>query len=174
VTDTHISPEMAAAVGRPLSAGRDSFPIDASDIRRWAIAVYYPEPPPRLFWDAAYAAGTTHGGIVAPEEFNPFAWTPPDRAPARTGGGDAPDPNYLERSLGLDPPSTRFMLNGGVSASYGVRMRPGDVITSSTSLAGYRERPGRLGLMLFSTTADEWTNQDGELVKRSEMTLIRY
>ena len=51
-----------------------SFPITDSDIRRWAIAVYYPEPAPRLFWDAEYAAGTVHGGIVAPEDFNPFAW----------------------------------------------------------------------------------------------------
>ena len=38
-----------------------SFPITDSDIRRWAIAVYYPEPAPRLFWDAEYAAGTCTG-----------------------------------------------------------------------------------------------------------------
>jgi len=53
-------------------------------------------------------------------------------------------------------------------------MRPGDIVTARSTLAGYREREGRLGVMLFSTTADEWTNQRGELVKRSESTLIRY
>ena len=70
---THITPQMRDVVGLELRRGT-SFPITDSDIRRWAIAVYYPEPAPRLFWDADYAAGTAHGGIVAPEEFNPFAW----------------------------------------------------------------------------------------------------
>jgi hypothetical protein len=53
-------------------------------------------------------------------------------------------------------------------------VRPGDVITSVTRLAGYSEREGRLGLMLFTTTEDTWTNGDGALVKKSRMTLIRY
>jgi hypothetical protein len=53
-------------------------------------------------------------------------------------------------------------------------MRPGDVITSVSTLTGYLERQGRLGLMLFSTQLDRWTNQDDELVKSTSMTLIRY
>jgi hypothetical protein len=66
------------------------------------------------------------------------------------------------------------MLNGGLEVTYGVRMRPGDVITSVSSLTGYQERQGRLGLMLLSTQSDRWTNQDDELVKSTSMTLIRY
>jgi hypothetical protein len=53
-------------------------------------------------------------------------------------------------------------------------MRPGDLITSVSTLTGYLERQGRLGLMLFSTQLDTWTNQRDELVKSAEMTLIRY
>ena len=53
-------------------------------------------------------------------------------------------------------------------------MRPGDVITSVSRLAGYSEREGRLGLMLFTTSEDTWTNQRGETVKTSRNTLIRY
>ena len=53
-------------------------------------------------------------------------------------------------------------------------MRPGDVITSSTTLGEYKEREGRLGLMLFTITVDTWTNQRGETVKTSRGTLIRY
>ena len=60
--------------------GRWSPPIRDSDIRRWALAVYWPEAPPARYWDAAAAATTTAGGIVAPEEFNPFAWLPPTSA----------------------------------------------------------------------------------------------
>ena len=73
---TLISDEMQTIVGTPLNPST-SFPIAASDIRKWAMAVYYPAPPPRLFWDEEYAAATRFGGIVAPEEFNPFAWMLP-------------------------------------------------------------------------------------------------
>jgi len=41
-------------------------------------------------------------------------------------------------------------------------------------LSEYREREGRLGLMLFTVTEDNWTNEDDELVKTSRSTLIRY
>ncbi len=164
---------MSAAVGRELGRRR-SFPIASSDIRKWAIAVYYPEDPPRLFWDEEYAATTIHGGIVAPEDFNPFAWMAADppgiRHPGVGGGGFVP----VEATIGLDPPRTTFNLNGGLEVAYGVRMRPGDVITAVSSLSGYQERQGRLGLMLFSTQSDRWTNQDDELVKSSSMTMIRY
>ena len=159
---------MTAAVGREWGR-RTSFPISESDIRKWAIAVYYPEDPPRLFWDAAYAATTIHGGILAPEEFNPFAWMAADPPGIRHGGYVG-----LEASLGVEPPKTEFILNGGLEVTYGVRMRPGDVITSTSTLIGYKERQGRLGLMLFSTQLDRWTNQKNELVKDTSMTLIRY
>jgi hypothetical protein len=55
-----------------------------------------------------------------------------------------------------------------------MRMRPDDVITSVNRLAEYREREGRLGLMLFTITEDVWTNQDDDEVRRTRSTLIRY
>ena len=48
------------------------------------------------------------------------------------------------------------------------------MITSVRRPSGYREREGRLGLMLFTITEDNWTNQDDELLKTSRSTLIRY
>ena len=54
-------------------------PIALADIRKWAIAVYWPENPPPLYWDEDYAKTTRYSGIVAPLDFNPFAW-PVDRA----------------------------------------------------------------------------------------------
>ena len=170
---THITPQMRDVVGLELRRGT-SFPITDSDIRRWAIAVYYPEPAPRLFWDADYAAGTAHGGVVAPEEFNPFAWMtqPEPDAPAtpRVPAGFVSP----EETLGLAPAPPTNLINGGTEVTYGVRMRPGDVITSVSRLADYSEREGRLGLMLFTATEDTWTNQRGETVKTSRSTLIRY
>ena len=168
---SYVSDEMRAVLGAEL--GRlVSFPITDSDIRRWAVAVYYPETPPRLFWDAEYAAATEHRGIVAPEEFNPFAWMTAEPAGlARMGDND---PNGIEKSLGVRPPPTEFQLNGGIDVTYGVRMRPGDVITSVSTLHNYHERRGRLGLMLFTTMANTWTNQLGEQVRLTKGMLIRY
>lgn len=172
-----VSDAMRCAVGRELRR-LVSYPVSASDIRRWAVAVYYPERPPPLFWDAEHAAGTVHGGIVAPEDFNPFAWMaadPPGWRPIdvsssiEVSGFDA-----VERTLGIPSPALRFSLNGGEGVEYGVRMRPGDVITSVTSLADYYEREGRLGRMLFTVSEAVWTNTDGELVKRARSTVIRY
>jgi len=170
---TLISGAMQAAVGRELSRAV-SYPISVSDIRKWAIAVYYPEEPPRLFWDEAYAATTVHRGIVAPEEFNPFAWMTAEPSGVPPSGASRVDPDRTERLLGIEPPGLKFMLNGGIDVEYGVRMRPGDVITSVQSLAGYREREGRLGQMLFSTSENVWTNQRGEVVRRYQGTVIRY
>jgi N-terminal half of MaoC dehydratase len=171
---SNISEEMRGAVGSRLSRSV-SYPVSTSDIRRWALAVYWPEEPPALFIDEDYAKGTRYGGIVAPEEFNPFAWRAAStEVAAVVESGDINDTDRMERSLGISGPGLQFQLNGGMAVDYGVRMRPGDVITSESRLAEYAEREGRLGLMLFTTTEDTWTNQDDEVVKRTRTTLIRY
>jgi hypothetical protein len=167
-----ISDAMRAAVGSEL--GRmESFPVAESDIRKWAIAVYYPEPPPARFWDAKAAAATRYGGIVAPEEFNPFAWmaAAPVRHKPRPA---AANPDSTEHSLGIEGPGLENLLNGGLAVEYFVPIRPGDVITAVTRLGEYRERTGSLGRMLFTITESTWTNQHDDVVKKSRMTLIRY
>lgn len=47
---SNVSAAMRDAVGRQVGR-RVSFPVAESDIRRWAIAVYYPPEPPRQFWE---------------------------------------------------------------------------------------------------------------------------
>ena len=162
-----VTAEMEDASGRELSR-LVSYPIAASDIRRWALAVYYPDDPPREFWDG----GPSGDAIVAPEEFNPFAWMtadPPGPRPPYGPGGES-----IEAKLGIAEVALAHMLNGGVEIEYGTRMRPGDVITSVTSLAGYSERVGRLGPMLFTRTTARWTNAAGEFVRSTTNVLIRY
>jgi hypothetical protein len=162
---------MQAAVGRVLSR-RVSFPIAASDIRRWAIACYYPEDPPRLYWDATFAATTIYGGIVAPPEMNPFAWIAAEQHGLSHKGSWNLD--RIENSIGIEGPGLAFSLNGGLEVQYGVRMRIDDVIASVTRLGDYRERQGRLGLMLLTILEDTWTNQREEVVKIERGTQIRY
>jgi len=168
---SHISKEMSRAVGAELFR-RTSFPVSAADIRRWAIAIYYPVEPPRIFWDCNYATTTSHCGIVAPEDFNPFAWMAADPAGLPRDGD--PDIHRIEERLGINPPGTSFELNGGMEVEYGARIHPHDVITSVGQLDGYRESSGRLGLMLWTTTTDTWTNQLGDLVRSFRFLRIRY
>jgi len=178
VAGSAVTDEMRSLIGEPLET-LVSYPIDRSDIRRWALAVHYPEEPPRQFWDEEWSASSEWGGLVAPDEFNPFAWSVqerrrPDVAPVEV------DRVYLmagatEQLLGVAPPDLIHGLNGGIEVIYGdALMRPGDVITSTASISEYSERQGRLGLMLFTTTDQRWTNQVGEHVKTQRLTLIRY
>ena len=71
--ETYITPEVEAYIGTE-SPPLVSPPVSESEIRRFAMAAYWPEVPPRRFWDAEYAKSTRFGGIVAPDEFNPFGW----------------------------------------------------------------------------------------------------
>ncbi|MQG21212.1 MAG: MaoC family dehydratase [SAR202 cluster bacterium] len=136
-------------------------PVSVSDIRKWGIAVYWPDTPPRLFWDEEYAKSTRYGGIVAPHDFNPFAWpvereVPAARATAAGGGV-----------------GTRGM-NGGQTDFYEKAMRPGDVVSTSSALVDWYERNGKLGLTLFSVTEVRWTNQNDEIIKKRHSISIRY
>ncbi|WP_232839993.1 FAS1-like dehydratase domain-containing protein [Nocardia aurea] len=156
-----VTERMREVVGRELDR-RVSYPVAASDIRKWAVAAYYPEMPPRRFWDAPDA------DLVAPEDFNPFAWLvaqPPGRPLVLR------DPEEL---LGIPGPQVDTRLRGGMAVEYGVPIRSGEAITSVRSLEGYDERDGRRGPMLFTTIADVWTNQRGEFVKNFQFTFIRY
>ena len=152
-----ISAEMQSAVGADLWR-LVSHPISESDIRRWAVAVYWPEAPPRRFWDVAHAEASHPDGFVAPAEFNPFAWMTAE-----------------SEALGAIPPThCRFRLNGGIHVEYGEPIRPGDVITGVRSLADVTERTGRRGPMLFTVTADRWSNQRGDFVKLHHFTAVHY
>jgi N-terminal half of MaoC dehydratase len=138
-----------------------SDPISVSDIRKWAIAVYWGERPPKIYWDEEYAKTTRWSGIIAPEDFNPFAW--PIRPPAV--------PPFLGPLPGRGMGN---VLNGGVVDTLGAKMRPGDVITSRMRVTHWEERQGRNGLTLYLYVETQWTNQKDEIVKTRVLTVIRY
>ncbi|GAT14640.1 FAS1-like dehydratase domain-containing protein [Mycolicibacterium thermoresistibile] len=158
-----ITDRLADAVGVWHEEGPPSFPIDRSDIRRWAIATYWPEEPPRLYWDEEYAKTTRWGGLIAPADFNPFAWPV-------TRGDDGPSALVMPAP---GEPGQR-MLNGGVAFQYGVPMRPGDVIRGRWRIKDATERAGRLGQMLYIRLERQLHNQHDEWVRTRVDTLIRY
>jgi hypothetical protein len=147
-----------------------SAPIRDSDIRRWALAVYWPEAPPRKYWDPAIAAGSPARGLVAPEDFNPFAW------PAPALASDASERRDRSEALNRrpDPRQARGRVNGGCSASYGVAMRPDDRVRRRVRLRGWRTVDASRGSLLLVDYEHEWRNERDELVRTAVYTLIHW
>jgi acyl dehydratase len=160
--DTLVSPRLAAALGVWTEFGAPSFPVSHSDIRRWAIAVHWPEPPPRIHWDEAYARTTRWGGVIAPPEFNPFAW-PVTRAET-DWRPYAPEPGEPGQHL----------LNGGRRSTFFSPIRPGHVIRSRRRVLSINERTGRFGLTLYVEMERELVDQHGTVLRTDVDTIVRH
>jgi acyl dehydratase len=157
---TFLDAATVAKIGRvlpPVSAP----PVGANDIARWAVATYWPERPPAEFLDPAVAEKGPWGGIVAPRDFDPFAWMP-----------DRPWSGDWLYGMGTEP-GTR-VLNGGQHNLYGVPIRPGDVISVTRRFVDVVEHQTKRGPMVFFTSEMRWENQDGELIRVGEQTTIYY
>jgi acyl dehydratase len=135
--------------------------VGANDIARWATATWWPERPPAVYVDAGVAASTAWGGIVAPRDFDPFAWMP-----------DRPWSGDWLLGMGVEP--GRRVLNGGQWNRYAAPIRPGDVISVARRFVDVVERDTKRGPMVFFTSEFRWTNQDGALVRLAEQTTIYY
>jgi hypothetical protein len=162
-----VTPAMRAIVGQVLRR-QTAYPIAASDIRRWAIAVYYPDSPPARFLGGGAAAGGAP--LVAPEEFNPFAWAVAEGGLER----DNIAATSIEELAGIAAPPLAVIINGGCRTAYGVPMREGDTIRSTLSLASYAVKQGKGGPLLITETDEVWTNQSGEMVREARLTVVRY
>jgi len=111
--------------------------------------------------DAAAAEKGPWGGVVAPRDFDPFAWMP-----------DRPWAGDWLWGMGTEP--GRRVLNGGQRSVHGPPVRPGDVISASRRFVDVVERETKRGAMVFFTSEFRWENQHGELVKLAEQTTIYY
>jgi acyl dehydratase len=126
-------------------------PVDANDIRRWAIATYWPERPPRVFLDAQ----------EAPRDFDPFAWML-----------DRPWSGDWLWGMGAEP--GKRVLNGGQRNFYFAPIRPGDVISVTRRFVDAVERETKRGPMVFFTSEFAWRNQRDEPVRLGYQTTIYY
>jgi hypothetical protein len=169
--DSLVTEDMRSILGAVMRESV-SHPVAIGDIRKWAIAVYYPNTPPRQFWDEEYARGTHFGSIVAPEEFNPFAWSTEE--PSLTDPKVA-QTAFSEDELGVRPPAHKAILLTEIREQHGrIRIRVGDVIRSVVCISDYFERNGRMGRMLYTTLSNEWYNQCDEWVRTTESVFVRY
>ena len=88
--------------------------------------------------------------MVAPVEFNPFAW--PVKGPCHLPAW--PEFCYAELSF-----------SAGNEAEYHAPIRPGDVISGTSTIVDVQEKQGRSGDLIFLVGESRLTNQRAELVK---------
>ena len=61
-SETLVTQDLIERKGK-FSEPKVAPPIALSDIRKWAIAVYWPDEPPPMYWDEDYAKTTRHGSL---------------------------------------------------------------------------------------------------------------
>ena len=132
--------------------------IERSDIRRFAAAIAWPQPPNPLYSGERYARRTRWGGLIAaPTMCGGFPWLGP----------------LLEK---INPTMGKYRvgLNGGNEYEFFAPVRAGDVLTSRPRLVDLQEKPrDDGGVMLVIKLEAEFANQRGERVLTARQTLLR-
>ncbi|GAB2658500.1 FAS1-like dehydratase domain-containing protein [Nocardia goodfellowii] len=143
-------------VGLPVGGGQLWEPCSASDIRRWAMAMDYPNP---LHWDQQFARTSRYGGLVAPQSM---------AVALDYGHGCAP------ACVGRIPGS-HLIFAGEEWWFYGAPVRPGDQLFQERRFHDYKVADTKFaGPTLFSRGDTTHRNQHGTLVARERSTTIRY
>jgi len=143
-------------VGQAVGGGQLWVPCSATDIRRWVMALDYPNP---IHWDEEFARKSKFGGIVAPQSFTVC----------------------MDFAHGVQPacvgriPGSHLIFGGEEWWFYGTRIRPGDLLSQQRRFDGYKVSDTKFaGPTLFSRGDTIHTNQHGALVAKERATAIRY
>lgn len=154
----------------------DRFPVEEGHILLFARAV---ADPNLVYSDAAYAAKSEPGGIIAPPtfvqasaQFDPDYSLRPKLGQPWFGSGRTPT-GATGRSGGGGGGGDGGGGGGGGGGTglhaeqefeYHRPLRAGDVLSGTTRPGERWEKQGRSGKLVFSETITEYRDQDGELV----------
>jgi acyl dehydratase len=143
-------------VGQEVGGGELIEPCSATDIRRWVMAMDYPNP---IHWDHDFAKASKFAGIVAPQSFAVAIDYGHGAQPACVG--------YI--------PGSHLIFGGEEWWHYGPRLRPGDRLTQRRWFHDYKLADTKFaGPTLFSRGDTLHTNQLGTPVAKVRSTSIRY
>ena len=143
-------------VGQPIGAGQLQEPCTKSDIRRWVMAMDYPNP---LHWDAHFARGTKFGDLIAPQSM---------AVALDYGHGVTP------AAVGVIPGS-HLIFGGEEWWWYGHHIRPGDRLFQERRFHDYKLRDTKFaGPTVFSRGDTIHRTAGGDLVAKARSTAIRY
>ena len=155
ITELDLS-DVEHRVGKPVGGGQLWEPCTSSDIRRWVMAMDYPNP---LHWDEEFARKSRFGGIVAPQSMAVGLDYGHGAQPACVG--------YI--------PGSHLIFGGEEWWFYGTPVRPGDKLFQKRRFHDYKVVETKFaGPTVFSRGDTVHTNQHGALVARERSTAIRY
>lgn len=143
-------------VGDEVGGGELIEPCSSTDIRRWVMAMDYPNP---IHWDLDFALQSRFGGIVAPQSF----------AVA------------IDYGHGVQPacvghiPGSHLIFGGEEWWHFGPRIRPGDRLIQKRRFHDYKLADTKFaGPTLFPRGDTLHVNQNGVPVCKERATSIRY
>jgi len=143
-------------VGKPVGGGELWAACSPTDIRRWVMAMDYPNP---IHWDEGFARQSRFGGIVAPQSFAVC----------------------MDFAHGVQPacvgriPGSHLIFGGEEWWFYGTRIRPGDHLSQQRRFDGYKISDTKFaGPTMFSRGDTIHTNQHGTLIAKERAIAIRY
>jgi len=148
--------DVARRVGEACGGGQLWDPCTASDVRRWVMALDYPNP---IHWDEEFARASRFGGIVAPQSI-----------PVALDHGHGVQPACVGRI-----PNSHLIFGGEEWWFYGHRVRPGDKLFQERRFHDYKVADTKFaGPTLFARGDTIHRTQNGTLVAKERATSIRY
>jgi acyl dehydratase len=148
--------DVQARVGQLVGGGQLIEPCAPNDIRRWAMAMDYPNP---VHWDAEFARKTRFGGIIAPQSIC---------VALDFGHGCQP------ACVGFIPES-HLIFGGEEWWHYGPRVKPGDQLFQERRFHDFKVAETKFaGPTLFSRGDTIHRNQHGTPIAKARSTTIRY
>jgi acyl dehydratase len=155
ITELDLS-DVDHRVGQLVGGGQLWDPCSSSDIRRWVMAMDYPNP---LHWDEEFARVSVFGGLIAPQSIAVGLDYGHGAAPACVG----------------HIPGSHLIFGGEEWWFYGCPVRPGDKLFQERRFHDYKVTETKFaGPTMFSRGDTTHTNQHGVLVARERATSIRY
>jgi len=143
-------------LGQLVGGGQLWDPCSSSDIRRWVMAMDYPNP---IHWDEEFARKSKFGGLVAPQSIAVC----------------------LDYGHGVQPacvgkiPGSHLIFGGEEWWFYGYRVRPGDKLFQERRFHDYKVTDTKFaGPTMFSRGDTIHRNQHDTVVAKSRSTAIRY
>lgn len=148
--------ELDAWTGKPIVFAELWDPCNATDIRRWVMAMDYANP---IHWNEEFARASQFGGIVAPQSFA-----------VAMDYGHGCHPACVGKI-----PGSHLIFGGEEWWFFGAPIRPGDKLFQSRRFDGYDlKETSFAGPTVFTRGDTEHRNQNGVLVARERATAIRY
>ncbi len=158
-----LPPEVKESISKMRSTR--IFEVEKGAIKRFADAVDDRNP---IYWDEEYARDSKYGSIIVPPGFFgwPTKWARGQTFPILVSEGMDPRTVLAQAGYGRT-------LDGGVEYEFFLPVRAGDTLVVTSVIKDIREREGSSGTLIFIITEVTYVNQHGDLVARSQTTVIQ-